>query len=159
MTKGVLVSDATTLIILDRFNGFELLTNLVSEIMVPQAVFDELTAKPFTPPSALRVLANPDTPLQKSLETILDTGESAAIALAKQQGLRLLIDEKKGRQWARQLGVEIIGFVGILLAHVYRHKLSVDQAREHLQAAQSAGMRLSNSVLEAFELALLQHNE
>jgi len=50
------------------------------------------------------------------LLTELDAGEAEAITLAKELGAEvLLIDERKGRQKARALGIPIMGVAGILL--------------------------------------------
>lgn len=154
MNKQAIVSDATTLIVLSRLDRFDLLANLFEQVLIPQSVYDEISAKPFDLPDRVRIQPDPDSPLQQTLQTLLDSGESAAIALAKQKGLRLIIDEKKGRMWARQVGVEIIGFVGILLANVYRDSIAPNEARALLDNAQRVGMRISASVIERFEASL-----
>jgi uncharacterized protein len=54
--------------------------------------------------------------LVAELRTRVNIGEAEAIALAVEVGAsRLLIDERLGRQAAKDLGIEITGILGILL--------------------------------------------
>lgn len=46
----------------------------------------------------------------------LDPGESEAIVLAIQLGLRLLVDERRGDRIARAHGIVVTGVVGVVLA-------------------------------------------
>ena len=93
----MIVSDSTTLIILTDLNRFELLTNLFDEIIIPNAVYQEVNAKQSIKLSVIiKVKKVPNTPLLASLIQLLDQGESEAIALAIEQKTGLIIDEKKG---------------------------------------------------------------
>lgn len=154
VNKQAIISDATTLIVLSRLERFDLLANLFEQVLIPQSVYDEISAKPFDLPDRVRIQPDPDSPLQQTLQTLLDPGESAAIALAKKKSLRLIIDEKKGRMWARQVGVEIIGFVGILLANIYAKRITAEEGGALPSRAQQAGMRISEAVIEQFYASL-----
>ncbi len=59
-------------------------------------------------------------PLEKPLDpvaaTALDSGEAAVVQLALEQGIRrVCIDERRGRQFAMAVGLEVVGALGLLL--------------------------------------------
>lgn len=49
------------------------------------------------------------------LKIVVDEGEAEAIGLALEKGLRLIIDDRKARIYAKRLGVKVIGTAGILV--------------------------------------------
>jgi predicted nucleic acid-binding protein len=60
------------------------------------------------------LLANPQ---QVLVYVGLDRGEAEVLALASEQTARLvIIDERKGRRYARRLGLPLTGTLGVLLA-------------------------------------------
>jgi len=85
-----------------------------------------------------------------SLLVILDPGESEAIALAAREGMPLLIDEKKGRNIARSLGITVIGLVGILLALRRRSVLDKEQTHALIDEAMQSGFCLSDTLYKDF---------
>lgn len=91
-----------------------------------------------------------ETPVYLSLVSILDPGESEAIALAKEMGFPLLIDEKKGRTIAKSVGVPVIGMVGFLLILGQKNILDEGAILNLLDDAMKIGFRLSHSLYEDF---------
>jgi predicted nucleic acid-binding protein len=126
---GVVVSDASPLICLGAIRHFNLLRLLYGEVLIPEAVWEEITRAPaFTVATSLKVAADArsegwlqvatahNRPLVTHLEAMLDPGEAEAIALAVERtSSLLLIDERDGRQMARTLGVPLTGTLGVLL--------------------------------------------
>jgi predicted nucleic acid-binding protein len=126
---AVVVSDSSPLICLAAIRHFNLLRLLYSHILIPEAVWQEITRAPaFAAAASLRVAADArdagwlqlasaaNRPLVTQLETVLDLGEAEAIALAVENAPSLLlIDERDGRQVARTLGVPLTGTLGVLL--------------------------------------------
>ena len=126
---AVVVSDASPLICLAAIRHFNLLRLLYGEVLVPDAVWQEITRVPaFTAAASLQVAADArsagwlqvaaagNRPLVTQLESVLDPGEAEAIALAVERAPSLLlIDERDGRQVARTLGVPLTGTLGVLL--------------------------------------------
>ena len=53
--------------------------------------------------------------LVKALMLVVDEGEAEAIALALHSDARILIDEKRGRNAAGKLGLEIRGTLGLFV--------------------------------------------
>lgn len=60
----------------------------------------------------------------------LDVGEAACLALAESRQLMLLTDDRPARIYARQVGVEVGGTLGVLLALVEMERLSLKEAEE-----------------------------
>lgn len=122
--SNIVVSDTTAIMRLSKIDALPLLRSLYSEILIPQAVYDELTKTGKTQPGALQVMnaswikviqiKNPLIVVK--LRSHLDLGESEAIALALETNADvLIIDEVLGREMAKTLVNKIIGIVGILL--------------------------------------------
>ena len=78
----------------------------------------------------------------------LDPGESYAIASAvEQKGDELLMDERRGRQVATQLGLSIIGLLGILL--LAKQRQLIPQIKPILdRLIQVVGFRVSAQLYE-----------
>ena len=78
----------------------------------------------------------PDPALVEAHAVLVDPGEAEAIALAQSiPEALLIIDDRKGRQLAKQLGLRITGTVGVLLHAVQTGVLPalapcLDQLRE-----------------------------
>jgi predicted nucleic acid-binding protein len=107
------VADASPLRYLILIGHIDLLPTLFTQIIIPRAVMGELQ-RVQTPPLVRRwmqhlpvwcVVRTPQQPLATGLE-VLGAGEREALALAEELHADLvLIDEDKGRQIARSLGL------------------------------------------------------
>ncbi len=118
------VSDTGPLIALAKLDLLPLFARLFGEVCIPPAVQSELFAKrgPEAPrlEEALRggIYVVAEFTLPEAVERLthgLGAGEQHAIGLARHLQTTLIIDERSGRFAAKQLGVDIIGTVGILL--------------------------------------------
>ncbi len=98
--------------------------DVFGNIIIPRAVLEELLVlerfghdlSEIHESSWIEVAEPSDQAFVQQLSVNLDLGESAAIALAIElEASNLVIDEKKGRRIATELGLEIIGLVGILI--------------------------------------------
>jgi predicted nucleic acid-binding protein len=153
------VSDATALIVLAKLGRLSLLQPIFSGVIIPDSVYQEILAKAdhdhlvWQDPFFTRT-PDPHDRIQAELLSILDPGESAALALAKQRGLPVLIDEKKGRNLARSLGIPVIGLLGVLLA-LYRKQV-VDRTSlvTLLAEARELGFRVSDRLMAELESEL-----
>ena len=106
----MVISDSTTLIILFDLGRVELLSNLFSKILIPPTVYKEISTKrEIILPGFMEVVCVKENTTLKVLKSLLDEGESEAIALALERKSKLIIDEKKGRKIAMAQGLEIIG--------------------------------------------------
>lgn len=116
------VSDTSPITNLAAIAHLDLLYQLYGTILIPEAVYEELTR--FDVPGSMEVqtlswietVAVVNTELVVQLELELDPGEAAAIALAvERQATLLMLDERRGRQVAARYGLRVQGVLGILL--------------------------------------------
>ena len=117
----IVVSDTSVISNLAQIDHLALLHDLYGQIIVPIKVLDELkahrsTMTKLTGKSWLTSQTITDSALYKELEESLDPGEAEAIVLAKELDAELLlIDERKGRQIAKEHGLQIVGLLGVLI--------------------------------------------
>lgn len=119
----LVVSDTSPVRALAQLGHLAWLETLFSGVVVPPAVVEELRA----PPAGLRavevaawsflsVQAPTNGQLLGELRCLLDAGEAEAIALAEELHTDVvLIDERAGRDVARQRGFTVVGTLGVLL--------------------------------------------
>ena len=149
----IVVSDSTPLISLLKINRLDLLKKLFGDVLIPQAVFDELTdderfrleadqirEKKFI---VVKPVNNPESTNILKRATGLDQGESEAIVLTDElKADLLLMDEAKGRNISAQMGLRIMGTIGILMAAYEEDELSSDEVRECIAGLQHAGRHI-----------------
>ncbi|MBD2576534.1 DUF3368 domain-containing protein [Oscillatoria sp. FACHB-1406] len=120
----IVVSDTSPIFYLSTIGKLDLLHQLYENILIPQAVFKEITNIGNTEPSAttvptltwVQVRVATDRDLVERLLVELDIGEAEAIALALEyKADRLLIDERLGRTVALRLGLQVTGVLGVLV--------------------------------------------
>ena len=91
----------------------------------------------------LKLTAIEHNEMYEMLRKRLDAGESESIALAKKLKLPLIIDERKRRKVATSLGLNIIGFVGIILKLLEKEIVSKSRAIEIVKEVEENDFRLS----------------
>lgn len=150
----VIVSDTTTLIVLEKQNALNLLCQLFDPVLIPEVVYEEFCAglksgqQPLGIMDCFQVVAIESSSRVNNLKLLLDAGEAEAIELALTRQTPLIIDEKKGRQIARQLSLPITGFSGLLIMAVRKKILQPQEAVQSLNMAIQAGYRLSDSLYQ-----------
>lgn len=151
----IVVSDSTTLIILANQQRFDLLHKLFDGVYVPDAVWDEIHIKGDVQlPVLIQRHALDASADLTALGYLLDQGESEAIMLAKTLNLPLIIDEKKGRKIARQMGIRMVDLLGILYLNIKREYLNQDEALAFLTAVRNDGFRISQALIDDMFSAL-----
>ncbi|HRI20116.1 MAG TPA: DUF3368 domain-containing protein [Panacibacter sp.] len=112
MHKAI-ISDTSCLILLDKIGELDLLHKLFGTIITTPEVASEF-GLPF--PDWFEIQQPADKNYQTIIEASVDKGEASAIALAVELAdCLLIIDDLKGRKFAQQLGLTIIGTIGILV--------------------------------------------
>jgi predicted nucleic acid-binding protein len=111
----IVVSDTSSISALLRIGHADLLQRLYGEVLIPEAVRDELLDFFPTVPEFLHCRQVSDAGEVNRLCGELDLGEAEAIALAREMRADvLLIDELDGRGIATHEGIPIIGLMGVL---------------------------------------------
>ncbi|MFL6227935.1 MAG: DUF3368 domain-containing protein [Pyrinomonadaceae bacterium] len=109
--KETVVVDSTCLIGLERIGRLDVLPALFDPIFIPPEVAREFgTSLPW-----LRTEAPINLALVSALKMLVDDGEAEAIALASERGHKIVLDDRQARLIANNLGLKIIGTVGILV--------------------------------------------
>lgn len=150
----IVVSDTTPLISFLKIGRVDLLKKLFGQVLVPQAVYNELTVdsrfeqeatqikqSPFI---IVKTVKNPGSVSVLKRATGLDQGESEAIVLTDElQADVLLMDELKGRNVSTEMGIKVMGTIGVLMAAYDEQELTSDEARACIDILQFSGRHIS----------------
>lgn len=147
------IADTSALIALEKINLLNILCTLYDKILLPEAVLREFGASP----PACHEVKNIESPFIKLLVSDLNLGrgEAEVIALAKETGHRIIMDEQKGRAIARKLGLRVTGTIGILLK---AEKLNlIDSAHKKMRDLKGQGFYVSDALLD--DIAGVKHQK
>lgn len=120
----VIISDTSPVSNLLILGKLDILYTTVGEIIIPPKVYQEIIAlKNFGVDTRILdkspwiIVQEPkDVNLVNQYLSVLDEGESEAIVLAQELNADwVVMDEKIGRQFAKQLNIKTIGLLGILI--------------------------------------------
>ena len=150
----IVVSNTSPICYLVLIEAVDLLPQLYGEVVIPQAVRDELGApgSPLVlrqwienPPVWLKVESVP-TSIDESLKD-LDKGEREAILLAQTEKANLIIlDEQRARAIATNRGLTVIGILGVLYQAALQDLVNLFEAIERLK---TTNFRVSTKLLES----------
>lgn len=152
---SLVVSDASPLINLARVGCFDLLAAFYTRIVIPQAVYEEVVVRGEGRDGShevhnadwIDVQATRDELAVQALAAELGMGESSAIVLAKELNASiLLMDEIRGRRVAQQLGLRMLGTIGIL-ARAQR-EAQITSLREVLDLLRERGTWIDQTLYE-----------
>lgn len=150
------VVDTSPLIFLAKLDRLDLLTMGADVVWVPQAVLDEVRAKPDEATQAIeqvsqRWLSVHRVSNREAVEMLLanlDLGEAEAIVLAKEvKADKVVMDDLDARRYARRVGFDLIGTMGLLLAAHLRGE--IPSIREEIERLQELGFRVAQPLVEA----------
>lgn len=111
--EKIIISDTTCLILLTNLGILDLLKILFTTVTITPEVEREYGEKL---PDWILVESVTNQQQLSVLRLIVDEGEASAIALGLEKPNSLLIiDERKGRLLAQNIGIQTIGTLGILL--------------------------------------------
>lgn len=145
--KEAVVIDSACLIGLERINQLELLPALFEPVIPPEVEREFGNSL-----SWLRVEIPSDLTLIKTLKMLLDDGEAEAIALASERNWRIVLDDRRARSVAANLGLNIIGTIGVLVQA--KRSGIIPALKPLLEALDSGGFYLNATLKdEALRLA------
>lgn len=156
----IVISDTTPLITLMKIGHLNLLNKLFGEIHIPSAVYEELTSNPRYHTEAteikncpfirIKTISEDNSSLERFCKaTGLDIGESEAIILSDEiHADLLLIDEVRGRQVAEQMGIKIMGTIGLLLASFEKKDITSEEVIESIKILRTSNRHISERYFE-----------
>ena len=150
----IVISDTTPLISFLKIDHLDLLEKLFGKVFIPQAVYNELTADIRFKHEAqqieqstfmeVRNVENMGSVSVLKRATGLDQGESEAIVLTDElKADLLLMDEAKGRTVSNEMGLKVMGTIGILMAAYKEHELMSYEVKECIDILQRTGRHIS----------------
>jgi uncharacterized protein len=140
----IIISDTSCLIALSRINRLDILHYIFSTIVTTEEVQREF-GQPL--PSWLEVKQVKNESKFEEIKKLLDQGEASAIALALEtENAVLVIDEKKGRKIAKELNIEIIGTLRILL--FAKQEGIIPSVKDLIQKLHHYNFRFAKSIID-----------
>jgi predicted nucleic acid-binding protein len=155
----IVISDTTPLISLMKIGQLDLVQRMFGEIQIPDAVFKELVSnkrfqeesRQIRESSFIKTVKVADTEAVDRLRqsTGLDIGESEAIILSDSVKANLLLmDEVKGRSVAQQMGIQLMGTVGMLMAAYKEGLLSKNEILTCIDILKNSGRHISGRLYD-----------
>ena len=154
------VSDATALIYLLRIGEEGLLESAFTELLLPDGVVEELMGQPSevrrleaVPCVRLSPISTGSTARLPAGFEHLHKGEISALRLARHLGIqRVVIDDLAARMAATELGLDVIGLLGILRLLVEADVIPA--IRPYADRARAKGFRVNERFYESFLLQM-----
>ena len=153
MTKAAIVTDSSPLIALAIIEQLELLPKLYPRVLIPPAVWNEVTVKGVGLPGAQAIsqiqwfeIESPPAQGVAALSILVDRGEAEALALAQAiPNSIVLLDDAQARRVAERLGISRIGTLGILRQAKKRGLIS--EVKPYIEQLKVSGLYIHNNVV------------
>ena len=152
----LVVADSSPLIGLCRIGMLHLLRETFNHVIVPEAVWREVTSDNASKAGVQELLESSwierrsvtDVRLVHLLRRDLGPGESEAIVVAREIAADfILMDERLGRSTAQRLGLRCVGLVGFLI-EAKRRGLIADASETANLLREKAGFWVSQELLD-----------
>lgn len=142
-----------------KCDHLDLLKKMYGSVLIPGAVYAELTDNPLYEQEALIIknceflevkeITNKERVISLQNSTGLDLGETEALVLAESTNADLLLmDEVMGRMIAKEMGFTIAGAIGILIAAKTAGFLSSDEIQIIVTKLRSSGQHIGEPLLK-----------
>lgn len=153
MADLIIIADSGPLIALSIIDKLDLLQELYDQVLLPPAVWGEVTVKGKGLPGADMVeqakflkICVPEAIALKPLSIIVGTGEAEALALAQTTlNCCVLLDDAQARRVAESLNICRIGTLGILRQAKIRKLIS--QIKPYILKLQNNGIYMQQNLI------------
>lgn len=109
----IVISDTSCLILLQKINHLSILKNLYSSVVVTSIIAGEFNEDL---PTEIIIRDAKDQNTYLAFAQVVDKGEASAFALALElSDCMVILDDRKARNFARNLNIKITGTLGILV--------------------------------------------
>jgi predicted nucleic acid-binding protein len=146
------ITDASPLIILSKVGKAELLSEIPGELLIPEAVAEEVLQGPPGDPARLLLESGfgqrqaPEEIPPRVLAWGLGRGETETLALASAESSgRAVVDDAAARRCATALGIAVIGTLGVVARA--KRMGRVESAVPVFRALMEKGFRIRESAL------------
>lgn len=155
MIKPVIIADSGPLISLALIGHLDLLRQLYQQVLVPPAVWHEVTVKGWGMPGAEAVsqltwleIRKPEPQVLQPLSILVDPGEAEAIALAQTiTDSIVLLDDSQARRVAERFNIPRIGTLGILRRAKKRGLITA--IRPHVEFLKANNIYMADNLVAA----------
>lgn len=153
----IVISDTTPILSLLKAGKLDLLKILYQRVVVPEAVYDELTVNADYKDEKEKILNCSFLSVEKvsNVESVnilrnvtgLDAGESESLILyGEKKADLLLMDERKGRGVAKKMSVQYVGTMGVLMQAFDESIVTAEEIRKILEMLLASDIRLSRKL-------------
>lgn len=144
------IANTTPLIALGSTGYLNLLHELYGEIVIPQAVMDEIRSEPARSAVKhsdwIKVRAVADNSQKKLFRARLHAGEVEVMILAEEMDADLLIiDDNTAKKTAKYLGMNVTGTLGVLLRA--KREGHLDAVKPVLAAIKADGLFITDEIV------------
>jgi predicted nucleic acid-binding protein len=146
------VVNASPLIVFGKIGQLDLLAQLANEIIVPQAVANEIVAGPENDAARLAIeaerfrLIDVQEPTPELAAWDLGSGETAVLSYAlANPGWTAIVDDGAARKCAVTFGIEVKGSLAIII--LAKKRGLIPQAKQLLHTMQEVGLRLDERTI------------
>ena len=162
--QKIIVSDTKAITNLIAIDKLDILLAIFQVIVIPKEVYEELCvlernkiAIDAMTNISIKTVTNAGEVNALSEGKGIDLGESASIVLAQETAADLLIiDERKGRQAAEELGLNVIGLLGVL--RLGKHLGKIDKCKPILEDLLANGFRVNHRLYRSFLIEINEDN-
>lgn len=137
----VVIADTSCFILFKKIDRFDILKNTFGEISVTDKVLDEYGPLPIW----IKVRTDYNPQIYEKINQNFGPGESSCIALAQEQSNPiLLIDDKRARKVAEDIGIQCTGSLGVLL--IAKREKAIENVADILQEIRKTDFRMTDSI-------------